>query len=99
MFKLSFTIANPFKRREGFFKHFSKDKSRRLSKNKSFEWQIAQWEMNNLFDFDLNLIWWGRDHAGPELMIEVFGLMVCIKIYDYRHWAYIANTWEEYEEK
>ena len=96
MFRLSFTVANPFKRRDGFFKRFSKDKSRRLSENKSVEWQVAQWDMVNLFDFDLNLIWWGRDHAGLELMIEVCGLMFNIKIYDPRHCDYMFDKWENY---
>ena len=96
MFKISFTIANPFKRQKGLLNSFSKDRTITLSDNKSFECQIAQWEMYNLFDFELALIWWGQDHAGPSLTVEILGLMFNVKIYDHRHWDHENNKWEVY---
>ena len=80
MIHFNFEIRNPFKWRTSPFTNFNICRWCSLSKHKVFEWQFARWEVYNLFEFDLNLIWWGRDHAGPELSIEFLGIRFDIKI-------------------
>lgn len=65
-----------------------------LTKNKSLEIQISRFDPYHVFDISLDLTWWGRDHAGPELDINIWGIMFNVKIYDHRHWDSKANTWE-----
>ena len=48
--------------------------------------------------FNFNLSWTRRrDHAGPNIELAIFGLMIMFNIYDNRHWNYDNNDWEKYE--
>jgi hypothetical protein len=92
-------IRNPTKWINYPFKNINICKFWNLSEHKIFEFQLATWDLYNLFEFDLDLIWWGRDHAGPEISIELLGMRLDVRIYDTRHWQENANTWEEIENK
>jgi hypothetical protein len=95
MIFFKFRIENPwFTPTEGFE---SKDyywKDVKLSENKNFEIQISRFERSHLMDVAVDLRWWGQDHAGPELDINILGYMFNMKIYDSRHWNYENNRWQ-----
>jgi hypothetical protein len=92
-------IGNPWFRPNGTnTAHDYYWKDVRLSSNKNFEIQISKFQADNLLDIAIDLQWWGRDHAGPELDINVFGYMFNVKIYDSRHWNYDENRWMTDEE-
>ena len=98
MIDIRFSIRNPFykysdKPQTDYF-HFDK----KISKNKAFEIQITKWSANKLFEIMLDLNWKGHDHAGPDLIIEIFGYFFNIKLYDIRHWHYEESRWETEED-
>jgi hypothetical protein len=41
----------------------------------------------------LDLSFWGQDHAGPLLMLDLFNYGVVLNWYDKRHWSYEKGTW------
>jgi hypothetical protein len=68
-----------------------------FSQRKHWEVQISKFACTrNLLELTLDLGWTGEDHAGPELIIEVFGHWFNMKMYDSRHWDYELGQWEEY---
>jgi hypothetical protein len=80
-------MANPFFRPQPDFEntdYYWKDVN--LTKHKNFEIQISRFEPDHVFDVAVDLCWWGRDHAGPELDINLWGFMFNMKVYDSRHW-------------
>lgn len=93
MIKTNITIRNPFAKDEKCL--LAWDKTLALTKHKTFEVEVCSASMYNLFEFSLDLSWRGRDHAGPELHVELVGFEATIKIYDNRHWNYIKGTWEQ----
>lgn len=94
MIKTTLSIRNPFAKDENCL--LSWYKTIALTKNKTFEIELCSASMYNLFAISLDLGWRGRDHAGPELHVELFGFEVKIKIYDNRHWNYTDGTWQQY---
>lgn len=78
---------------------FSSYRHKNLSDNKSFEWQTGYFGWSNLFDFELDLIPFGRDHASVGFSLTILGFMVDCKVYDHRHWDYDTNSWEKYDEE
>jgi hypothetical protein len=73
-----------------FYKHWT------LTKNKSAEIQITNFKsFQTVFDFLIDLHWWGSDHQGPDFRVETLGVMFNIKVYDHRHWDYETHRWEE----
>ena len=64
----------------------------RITANKSWELQFSRYAYNWL-EFKLDLAWWGQDHAGPWLTINVFGWTLDARVYDRRHWNDDANDW------
>jgi len=62
--------------------------------NKFWDLQIT-----NLFEgpfFNFNIGWTRKqDHAGFQILIEIFNFMFDFKIYDNRHWDYKSNTYEK----
>lgn len=68
---------------------------RKLSKNKTFEWQTDHWGWNHLFSIDLELISTGSDHARFGVSITILGFMLSAMIYDHRHWNSATGTWED----
>jgi hypothetical protein len=86
-------FALNFKRKksESIFRHlylFVK----RISKNKTFEFQIMYY-FHYWFNIELNLIFSGKDHAGPSFEISFFGYILNISIHDNRHWDKEKNDW------
>lgn len=92
MIEFRIAVKHPF-RKENFKNIFSE--TAQLSRNKFFEFEIIRYR-HYLFEFDLDINWRGRDHAGPNLEIGIFGYSICLRIYDSRHWNHIENTWEVY---
>jgi len=91
-------VINPFRHKETESKHYV-SKERVISKNKSVELQLSKWgKAHSLINIDLDLRWWGDDHAGPSIMIEIWKYFFNLKIYDHRHWDYENNTWEVYSD-
>ncbi len=93
MISFSFNIANPFKH-EPFKDYWQRDFS--ISKNKTFEIGFYKYAWN-LLEFQLDLRWRGRDHAGPSIEVGIFGYTARIGISDNRHWNSITNDWQEYD--
>ena len=94
MIYFKFVIDNPWHRPLDDFDSrdfFCKEGS--FTRHKHWEVQISRWEPSSLFEFHLDLRWRGRDHAGPEIRMETFGLMFSAKIYDSRHWNYDKARW------
>lgn len=96
--RLSFKIDNPFYKpraekipqKDLFYRHWT------LSKNKSLEIQITRFKSTYmLFDFLVDLHWWGYDHQGPEFRTDILGWFFNVKIYDHRHWDYENHCWEK----
>ncbi len=99
MIYFKFRIANPwFKSNEDQQNRDYYWKDIKLSKNKNFEIQISKFEADDLLDIGVDLQWWGKDHAGPELDLNFFGYMFNVKIYDSRHWNYEKNRWQTEDE-
>lgn len=95
MIFFKFQIDNPWFAPQEDFKN--KDyywKDVKLSENKNFEIQISRFEARDILDLNIDLRWWGQDHQGPELDVNLFGFMFNVKIYDSRHWNYEAHRWQ-----
>lgn len=100
MIDFRFAIGNPWHKdnRDVGQKDYV-DFEKQLSKNKSFELQISKWSgMSNFLVLRLDTHWFGGDHAGPEIWIEVFGYCLIAKVYDHRHWNYEEGRFQTYEE-
>jgi hypothetical protein len=63
-----------------------------ITKHKCWEIEITRFS-ENLFYFECDLHWRGRDHAGPEITIGLLSYVFSVKIYDNRHWDYTKGTW------
>jgi hypothetical protein len=70
---------------------FDWDRTWQVSTNKSFELQVTHWSFDRLLSFQLDTHFWGSDHAGPEVSLELFGWYFAAKLYDHRHWNYEAG--------
>lgn len=94
--RLHIEILNPFFKK---YTHNGKDYfyyHKQLLTNKSLEIQISKFNRSSIIDFTLDLHWWGNDHAGPRIDLNVLGYMFNLHIYDHRHWDYENNCWEKY---
>lgn len=91
MFKLNFSFWKLKKPKE--VNDYTWDKSWNISKNKNLEIQLSRWDIDHVLDFKFNGYWYGRDHAGPSLQIDILGLYFYIGIYDRRHWDYKLGKW------
>jgi len=92
-------IANPWFKPDDDFE--GKDfywRDSKISKNKNFEIQISKFQATDLIDVGIDLRWWGSDHQGPELDLNLFGYMFNVKIYDSRHWNHDTGRWYTEEE-
>ena len=99
MIRAGFSIKNLFKHQKTSKVTNYFYKTKRISKNKTFEIQIAKIEKYYLFKLDIDLELSGHDHAGPKFELELFGFMIDICLFDIRHWDYENNTWEQYQPK
>jgi len=69
----------------------------KISKTKNFDFEITYHSLTIIeFEFDISL--GGRDHAGIDLFIGLFGLGLHLGIPDSRHWNYEFERWETEEE-
>lgn len=95
MIHFQFSVDNPWhKPTEQYADKTYLYKGGSLSKNKS--WEIQAYKTTNtsiFFDFKIDLCWRGRDHAGPEFEICLFGYIFVATIYDNRHWNKTKNDW------
>lgn len=66
--------------------------AKQISKHKWVEAQISYFGFC-LFGLELDTYWWGRDHAGPSILLTFMGLEFSIRIYDSRHWDQEAQCW------
>lgn len=96
MFYFNFGINNPWSG-DGAGRDYL-CKTIQLTKNKSFEIQIANFTSYKFFDLTIDARWVGSDHAGLKFELDVVGFFFAVQIYDHRHWDYETNTWEVYEE-
>ena len=93
MIAFNFRIRNPFKYAD--FENFGVSTGP-ICENKSWEIQFMRYAYN-IFEINVDLNWYGEDHAGPSININLFGYQVTAKIYDHRHWNYDTQDWEVYE--
>jgi hypothetical protein len=64
----------------------------RLSKNKTFEFQIGTWEHWSYFNLETEFSR-KRDHAGFTFDIQILGVYLRLCIHDNRHWNRKFNCW------
>lgn len=92
MLDFKFRISNPWPKERNQIDFI--EWNRKLSETWSVELQISRWTMDDYFLIDLSTKWWGCDHAGPKIYIELLGFMFNLKIYNTNHWNYETNTWD-----
>ena len=90
MIYFNFSIANPFKHSP--FKNYW-EREFLLIEHKVVEIGFYRYAWN-LFELQLDLRFWGRDHAGPSIELGILGYTARFGISDTRHWDSLANTWE-----
>jgi hypothetical protein len=94
MLDLDFIIKNPWAKNPTTaspFKGLSWTRS--VGKYKQIEVQLGKLGSNPL-DIQLNTDWRGYDHAGPHVVLSVFGIMLSLGVYDTRHWDDAKNSWD-----
>ncbi len=96
MFYFNFNINVPWKRK--FKSYWVKDFGH-ISPNKRLEMQFMKDFYLIGIELDFEYIFKGRDHAGPEIAISLFGYTFRIHIYDIRHWDFEKDCWENSERK
>ena len=77
--------AKPFRMVWNKFGHFSPDKV--------WELQISRYAWNWL-EVQLDLNWRQTDHAGPKIMLGLFGWQFDAWTYDRRQWDHASGTWK-----
>lgn len=92
MLYASFNIKNIWNKRQNYNNVFFWHK--RIAKNKSIEFQIID-DNDILFKVELEIAFRGKDHAGPSLVLGLFGVELSLQIYDHRHWDYASNRWND----
>lgn len=92
MIQLQFNIWNPFPHK-WFVQtdYISLDK--KVSANYAWSLQLSKWAKNKIFGIDIDLSWNGRDHAGPELELEILGYFFKIALYRIQHWNSDEHRW------
>lgn len=93
MILFNFTVVNP--RGKEKYKLFL-NKNIRITKNKTFTIECYRF-FYNLLELNIDLRWYGHDHAGFKFEFNVLGLNFAISLCDNRHWDYINNCWEKHE--
>ena len=95
MIHLNFAITNPYAKDD--FKNLY-CRTWQLAENKYVELQCFR-ESRRLLAVNINIIWRGYDHAGPEVELIILGYSMSLRIYDNRHWDYETNTWVRYTDE
>jgi len=96
MISFAFSILNPWAKDRDQKDYILWDRS--LSKNWALEFQFSKMPMYEFVSVSVNISWAGRDHAGPQLILELFGYFVNFNIYNKNHWNYETGQWEIYEQ-
>ena len=91
MFILHFNFKNPFSNR---FEIIG-SKHGKITKNKSWELQLSK--TNDILNVEVNFTT-RQCHSGLFLSLGLLGYELIFNIHDNRHWDYLANDWEIYEE-
>jgi hypothetical protein len=86
----NFRLDNPFAEEYFEILHY---KFKPLTENKTFEFQFNI-DSKVLLSFNLNIVFSGRDHAGPYLELGLLGHSISFSIHDNRHWDHSSNCWE-----
>lgn len=95
MIKLELVIHNPWSRGNFADKW---NKTWRITAHKAFEAQWFKYGYDYL-GFRVDTAWRGRDHAGPEFELVLFGHTLSLRLYDSRHWDYDNRCWLVYNEE
>jgi hypothetical protein len=90
---LNFNLRNPFSR--SYYANIKCWHGETFIKNKFWEVQVIKCDNWLRIEFELSV---RQDHAGMNLELGLFHYEIHFTIYDNRHWDYINNTWETYEE-
>jgi len=93
MISFRLSLANPFKHLP-FKSYWQRDIP--ISKNKTLEIGFYRYAWD-LFELALDLRWFGSDHAGPSIEINILGYTVRLGICDHRHWDSLKNDWERHD--
>lgn len=67
---------------------------KKISKNKSIEFQIEHFNWTHLFNLSVDFSVSGRDHPGLYIDLTVLGLSILFTYNDNRHWDYDNSQWE-----
>jgi hypothetical protein len=97
MIELSVSVRNPFWKNSmnSLFKTCV-CKSWRVSENKTLEFEVNR-HFYYVFGLNIDTSLTGKDHAGPNLNVDLFGYSVSIALHDNRHWDDETNDWEKTE--
>lgn len=99
-FRLSLT--NPFQRLIKRKPWYQKDYvvwEPSVSKNWGFSFQLSKSGIGHiLFSIVIDLEWYGKDHAGPQLELEFLGWYLHAHLYNTNHWHYDKGRWMTLEE-
>lgn len=96
MIHFSFNINNPFHTLSNTNVTNYIVKNWRLSKNKSFEFQLCRaGSIYNLFGIELDTRIKGRHHAGINFDLDLCGYVLILNLIDNRHWDFEHGTWDE----
>lgn len=68
---------------DSFLSYFSLDKS--LTEHKNLSIDINRMSSKYLFEFEVDLFWWGQDHAGPSIRFNLLGYTASMLCYNRRH--------------
>ncbi len=94
MISFAFVVNNPWPFKWGRDRSLLA-KDWRLTKNKSFELQLAWWSRKDtIVSVGVDAPLRGIDHAGINIEIDLLGLCLILNLYDQRHWDHAAETWE-----
>lgn len=101
MINFGFYIGLPYgldrnKERRTFF---SIDRPIEWLPNKNWDIELHYYTWTNLLSIEIDFGWFGSDHAGPSISIDILGFCFRLAIYDGRHWDSTNGRWYEYGEQ
>jgi hypothetical protein len=92
MIQFNFEIENPYSKND--FRNIW-DKSGIIFKYKAWEVQLYK-NSDSIIGLGFKLSFRGRDHAGLQINLGLFGYRFDMMIYDTRHWDYKNDMWAVY---
>ena len=91
---VSFTLSIPMPWSSGEFRPLW-SRAAAVTKLRAFEIEFYR-DAVKLIQIRLRLDWTGRDHAGPEIELGLFGYVCAMRLYSTRHWDYSHNCWDNH---